>query len=114
MIKLLWFVLKPLWDRISARITIHGQRYTLLEMQFTERLYREMMDELIYLDLAHQRTHSVLSEILEKCSCLDAECKSRLLNELNAPYPIGVTTDRSDDVENDDSKRLSGSEHGVE
>lgn len=99
MLKVIWSLIKPLWDRVSARITLHGQRYTLLDVQFTERLYREIMDELLYLDLANQRMSRALSTLVESCTCLDSACKSRILEELDAPIPIGVGTARSDDVE---------------
>jgi hypothetical protein len=112
-LKIAWSLVKPLWDRISARITLHGQRYTLLDVQFTERLYREIMDELLYLDLANQRVNRALSTMLESCTCLDSACKARVLAQLEAPIPIGVGTLRSDDVEKAESELCSsGVENG--
>lgn len=112
MLKIVWSLVKPLWDRISARITLHGQRYTLLDVQFTERLYREIMDELLYLDIANQKLNRAVTTMLESCTCIDQACKARILEQLDVPIPIGVGTLRSDDVE----KELcsSGVENGRE
>lgn len=102
--KLFLTLVKPLWDRISARITIHGQRYTLLEVQHTERMYRELMDELLYLDLANQRLQKTLEEVLRKCKCIDSDASNELLNALREPYPLGIGAVRTDDPE-DPSER---------
>lgn len=97
--KLLLTLVKPLWDRISARITVHGQRYTILEVQHTERMYRELMDELLYLDLSNQRLQKALEQVLHKCKCIDSDARNELLDALREPYPLGIGTLRTDDQE---------------
>ncbi len=102
MIRYILGLIKPLVDRVSSLITLHQQKYNLIEVQYTERLYREMIDELLYLDLMNDRTQKVLERLVHECKCLDSECKKELLSELSdANVPIGIGTLVSDRPDSD-------------
>lgn len=96
MVERLIFLLRPLLDRVSALFTIHFQKYTLLEAQHTERLYRELIDELLFLDSANEQLQSTLCEVIRSCSCIESDKRDALLAKIAKPIPIGVGTARSD------------------